>query len=712
MSSEAADSPSRSVPRGADFRMAADIGGTFTDLVLQTPVGLYSCKVLTTPRQPELAVLQGIAQLCRQANIMPAQLSLFVHGTTLATNALIERKGARTALLTTAGFRDVLEMGYEKRYAQYDIQIERPAELVPRPLRFTVPERVAADGRILQPLDEGAVLAAARAMGEQQVEALAIGFLHAYAWPAHERRARELVEQVLGEQVTICLSSEVCPEMREYERFSTTCANAYVRPLMAGYLERLRRLLGEEGVACPVLLMMSGGGVTTLELARRFPIRLVESGPAGGAILAAHLSRSCGDDDVLAFDMGGTTAKICLISGGEPERARRFEIGRIWHNLKGSGLPVRIPVIELVEIGAGGGSIGRVDAMARITVGPDSAGAEPGPACYGRGGRAATVTDANLVLGRIDGEAFAAGSLPLDRGAAIAALERSIGERLRLDAFWSAAGVSEIVEENMANAARVHAIERGKSIRDFTMIAFGGAAPLHAARLAQKLGISRVLVPSGAGVGSAIGFLKAPIAFEVVRSASGRLDRLDLSMTRHRLEQMQHEALAVVRPAAEALSIDRQSVLIERLVELRYEGQGHELRVAVPAGDIDQRVLAQLREAFETAYESTYGLRIPGAAVEVVSWMLTASTPGAPVSPVLIPIEQTPAIPRDQRPAWEPALGWTTVFETYWRPDLPAGSALDGPALIGEAETTTVVPAGWRARIDSGGHLRLEQETR
>ena len=417
--------------QGAAVRLAADIGGTFTDVVLETPARRHTCKVLTTPRAPELAVLEGVERLLAESGVSASEVGLFIHGTTLATNALIERKGARTALLTTEGFRDVLEMGYEKRCDAYDIDVEAAPVLVPRALRHTVRERIAADGAVLRSLDEEGVRRAGLAMRAAGVEAVAVGFLHAWAHPAHEVRARELLQPLLGEGVTICLSSEVCPEMREYERFSTTVANACVRPLMSSYLQRLREGARQRGLACPLLLMMSGGGLTTLEQAARFPIRLVESGPAGGAILAAHLARECGLSDVLAFDMGGTTAKICLIEDGEPERSRRFEVARAWRNLKGSGLPVRVPVIELVEIGAGGGSIGRVDAMGRITVGPDSCGAEPGPACYGRGGTLPAVTDANLVLGRIDAARFAAGRLPLDPARAAQALHGSLQTSLR-----------------------------------------------------------------------------------------------------------------------------------------------------------------------------------------------------------------------------------------------------------------------------------------
>ncbi len=690
-------------------RLAADIGGTFTDVVLETAQARHSCKVLTTPRRPELGVMHGIARLLAESGVRAADIGLVIHGTTLATNALIERKGARTALLTTAGFRDVLEMGYEKRYEQYDVNIERPLELVPRALRFTVAERLAADGTVLRELSEAGVRQAARAMRSAGVQAVAIGFINAYAWPAHEQRARQWLAEELGPEVTLCLSSEVCPEMREYERFSTTCANAYVRPLMAGYLERLRRNLDAAGLSVPLLMMMSGGGVTTLDLARRFPIRLVESGPAGGAILASALARECGLNEVMAFDMGGTTAKVCLISGGQAERARRFEVGRVYRNLKGSGLPLRIPVIELVEIGAGGGSIGRVDALSRITVGPDSAGAEPGPACYGLGGEAPTVTDANLVLGRIEPSRFAGGRMALNVAAANAALAQGVGAALGLSATWAAAGISEIVEENMANAAHVHAVERGKALRSCTMIAFGGAAPLHAARLASKLGIRHIVVPAGAGVGSAIGFLRAPVAFEVVRSDAGRLRGASLASRNTRLMQMEDEARAVVAPAAQAAGQSNLSLQVTRLAELRYEGQGHELRVPLPAGPLDDAAVQRLLADFEAAYERTYGLHIPGAEVEVVTWSVTVATPPLPGAVANLAASNVEATPIGQREVWEPALGHALNFNLHWRFDLPPGAALPGPALVLEHETSTLVPAGWLAQVDSQLHLHLHQ---
>ncbi len=694
-------------------RLAADIGGTFTDVVLERGDRRWSCKVLTTPRAPELGVLDGVRRLLADAGVAPAEVGLFLHGTTLATNALIERKGARTALLTTEGFRDVLEMGYEKRFDQFDVQVERPPELVPRPLRFVAAERVAADGSVLRPLDEAGVARAGRAMREAGAQAVAVGFLHGWAHPAHERRAREILREVLPDDVTICLSSEVCPELREYERFSTTCANAYVRPLMSSYLGRLDDALRDMGMRCPLLLMMSGGGLTTLEHAARFPIRLVESGPAGGAILAARIAAECGLERVMAFDMGGTTAKVCLIADGRPERSRRFEIGRAWKNMKGSGLPVRVPVIELVEIGAGGGSIGRVDAMRRIAVGPDSAGSEPGPACYGRGGAQPTVTDSNLVLGRIDPERFAAGTIRLERARAERALADAVGAPLGMDAFWAAAGVSEIVEENMANAARVHAIERGQAIGTFTMVAFGGGAPLHAGRLAQKLGIRRVVVPAGAGVGSAIGFLRAPVSFEVVGSDLARLDAgFDVDAANARLDAMRAQARAVVEPAAGG------GPLVETaLLELRYAGQGHELRVPVfdearrgrdPGPRLGADDAAAIRERFEAQYERIYGLRIAGGEVEIVTWSLTLSTVVPAPARSTLPPEAGRPDPTDHVDAWEPALGEAARFARHRRDVLTAGARVDGPALVVEAETTTVVPAGWHARLDALGHLLLE----
>ena len=684
-------------------RLAVDIGGTFTDIVLEDGSARHTTKILTTPEAPEQAVIDGIARLLVQAGRQPAEVGLVLHGTTLATNALIERKGARTAFLTTAGFRDILEMGYEKRFAQYDLRARRPAPLVPRPLRFEAVERVAATGEVVTPLDATSVRRAAAAMAEAKVEAVAIGFLHAYTRADHEIAAAEILAEALP-GVTICRSSEVCPEMREYERFSTTTANAYVRPLMAGYLGRLATRLRELGIAAPVFLMMSGGGLTTLEQATRLPIRLVESGPAGGAILAADIARAHGLDRVMAFDMGGTTAKICLIEDGTPDRARLFEIAREYRDMKGSGLPVRVPVIEMVEIGAGGGSIARIDAMARITVGPDSAGADPGPVAYGRGGREPTVTDANLCLGKIDAAAFAGGRMTLDQPAAEAALAHRIGAPLGLTEHWPAAGIAEIVDETMANAARVHAIERGKEPAEFTMIAFGGGAPLHAARLAEKLGLTRVIVPVNAGVGSAVGFLRAPISYQVVQSRRSTLAPEEAPAMAELLAAMAEEAEAVVRAGAGAAPMT-----LTASVDLRYRGQGHELPIPLTTLALSAEDMPNLRAAFEAQYQRIYGLTMPTAEIESVSWSVNATTdPDA--SPRIVPAEVTrPITPSGSRPAYDAARRGLVDHALIDRSNLVPGDRITGPAIIAEDETSTIVPSTFAARIAAGGAIVLDR---
>jgi N-methylhydantoinase A len=684
-------------------RVGVDIGGTFTDIAVQIGSRYVTTKVLTTPRAPEQAVLQGIISALGEAGVAAAAVDLVIHGTTLATNALIERKGARTAFIGTEGHRDTLELGYEDRFSEYDVFIEKPAPLIPRDLRYTVPERMGARGDVLRPLDEPAVAALAPELRRQQVESLAIGLLHAYVNPDHERRVRAIVASELPD-VAISLSSEVCAEVREYDRFSTTACNAYVQPLMAGYLERLSRQLKETGLACPLYLMLSGGGLATLQTAMRFPIRLVESGPAGGAILAAGIAGESNLPRVLSFDMGGTTAKICLIDDFRPQASRSFEIGRIYRFLKGSGLPVRIPVIEMVEIGAGGGSIATVDQLKRLKVGPESAGAEPGPASYGRGGTAATVTDADLLLGRIDQSRFAGGSFSLDIDAARAALERDVGRTLGLAAIHSAYGVSEMVDENMANAARVHAIERGQSLGDRTLIAFGGAAPLHAARLAEKLGMDRIVIPTSAGVGSAIGFLRAPVAYEVVRSRFFRLSAFDAAAVNGMLREMRTEAQEIVSAGAPGATIREY-----RHVEMRYIGQGHEIAVDLPLRDLANGDAALMRELFEKRYAEIFGRAVPGVEVEILAWSVTmsASVGGQTSDPPLPGTSQPQA--RERRRLFDGVLGEYKDVPVHWRDELVAGSRIPGPAIIAEAQTATVVSALFDARIDRFGHIVLER---
>ena len=527
-------------------RLAVDIGGTFTDLALQSPEGLTTAKVLTTPAAPEEGVMAGIELVLAEAGVEASAVGLLIHGTTLATNALIERKGAKTALIVSEGHRDSVEMAYENRFAQYDLMADRPPPLVPRALRWPVSERMNWRGEALVALDEASVTALLPRIEAEGIESLAIGLLHAYASPAHEQRVAAIIRAAFPD-LALSLSSEICPEIREYERQSTTCANAYVQPLMARYLKALEDRLGARGLACPFFLMTSGGGLATLETAVRHPIRLVESGPAGGAILASRIARECGLDQVLSYDMGGTTAKICLIDEGEPLLSRRFEVGRAYRFMKGSGLPLKIPVIEMVEIGAGGGSIAHLDAVGKLAVGPESAGADPGPACYDQGGGDPTVTDADLLMGRIAPADFAGGRVSLAPAKAEAAVAEKLGRPLGLSRDEAAYAISEMVDEAMANAARVHAIEWGKDVARRSMIAFGGAAPLHAARLAEKLEIDQIVVPTGAGVGSAIGFLTAPIAFEVVRSRYLRLSDYDAALIGDTFAEMRAEAEAIVR---------------------------------------------------------------------------------------------------------------------------------------------------------------------
>ena len=703
-----------------NFRIGVDVGGTFTDVVLDAPAGRRTAKVLTTPRAPEAGVFEALERVLDESGAAPAEVCVFVHGTTLATNALIERKGARTAFLTTRGFRDILEMGFEKRFEQYDIFMDKPDPLVPRALRREVAERVSARGRVLLALDEAQVRAIAAEWRAAGIEAVAVGFLHAWAHPEHERAAREVLAAEMPD-ATVCLSSEVCPEIREYERFSTTCANAYVRPLISGYLHRLRDGLVERGVTCPFYLMMSGGGVTTVENAARFPIRLVESGPAGGAILAGHVARECGLGEALSLDMGGTTAKICLIENGTPQRSRTFEVARQYRDLKGSGLPVRVPVIEMVEIGAGGGSIARVDDMSRLRVGPASAGSEPGPACYGRGGERATVTDANLVLGKLDPERFAGGKIALDRERAEQALERDVGGRLGLTGRWPAVGVVEMVDENMANAARVHAIEQGKVIGRHAMVAFGGGAPLHAGRLAQKLGIDRVVIPKGAGVGSAIGFLLAPIAYEVVRTLPVEFRDFDAGTINAMLGEMEVEAMAVVRGGAPPDA----PLVVSRVVELRYVGQGHDLRIGLDDGPLARDDGRALKDRFEEQYRAVYGLTIDGLDIQSVSWSVTVAAEGgraprmepapAPASTPTRTPASTPARPSPPpcadgyRSIHDASLGETVRCPVYSRFDLAPGTGITGPAIIAEEETATFVPAGFGAVLDSLEYIVMDK---
>jgi N-methylhydantoinase A len=684
-------------------RLAVDIGGTFTDVALAIGGTNVTSKVLTTATAPEEGVMTGIAQVIDAAGIGAADIGVVIHGTTLATNAIIERKGARTALVVTEGFRDSVEMAYENRFEQYDIEVQKPKPLVPRYLRLPVKERINAVGEVLIPLDLASVDATIAKLAAHEVESVAIGLLHCYANSSHEEQVAERIAKALP-QVAITMSSEACPEIREYERLSTACANAYVQPLMARYVRNLDARLKDAGFACPLLLMTSGGGLTTVDTAARHPIRLVESGPAGGAILASRIAAAQGLDHVLSFDMGGTTAKICLIDNGKPQSSRTFEVARVYRFTKGSGLPLRIPVIEMVEIGAGGGSIAQVDSLKRINVGPESAGSEPGPACYGRGGTHATVTDADVLLGRIDPQGFAGGSMRLDDASARAAVDSDIGDALNLDAPLAAFAISEVVDENMANAARVHAVERGKDVGGRALIAFGGAAPVHAARLAEKLGIATVIIPADAGVGSAVGFLNAPVSYEVVRSHYMRLSALDTQAISTMFAAMREEAETIVRLGAPTGSLDE-----ERIAYMRYVGQGHEVSVQLPLRRLQQGDAETLQQAFDQTYAGHYGRIIPDMDVEVLTWALTLTAPVAEPAPVGEPAEDGPPAPNGRRSLFNTQRADFEEVPVYARDSLSPGMRVSGPAIICESQTSTVVAHGFDARIGGGGNIILER---
>jgi N-methylhydantoinase A len=694
--------PAQPDPR---LRVAVDVGGTFTDIVLLRGSASHTLKVLTTPAAPEQAVLGGVEEVLQMAGAGWADVELLILGTTLATNALIERKGAATALITTLGFRDLVEIGLEDRFAQYDVFLDKPAPLVPRHWRHGVTERVDATGRVLAPLDEGQVVALARRLVDDGVLSVAVCFLHGYANPAHERRVRALLrEHAPG--LWVSLASDVCPEIREFERLSTVCANAYVQPQVAGYLERLKQAASARGLRREPFLMTSGGAITTLQAGIDEPVRLVESGPAGGAVLARRVAEQIGAPRALSFDMGGTTAKICFIDDYQPQFSRSFEFGRTHRHLKGSGLPIRIPVIEMVEIGAGGGSIARVNHLGVVQVGPDSAGSTPGPAAYDLGGEQGTVTDAHAVLGTIDPARFAVGKVKLDAARARAALLEGVSVQTGLDVESAAQAVIDIVTENMANAARVHASELGKVAGECTLIAFGGAAPLHAALLARKLGITRLVIPGSAGVGSALGFLWAPVAYQTVRSMAQRLDKIDHAAVNRLLDELTATADDIVLRAAPGAPLVRQ-----RQAFMRYAGQGHEIPIDLSAGLFDAAASADLHRRFEQRYAELYGRSLPHIAAEAVSWSVTTEAAGGMATePDSVLPDTGRATPTSARRLYDPAARQWRHVPVYERKALSCGQWLEGPALIVEDETTTHVVAGYEARVSRLGMLVLDAD--
>ncbi|MFY2822884.1 hydantoinase/oxoprolinase family protein [Ruegeria sp. MALMAid1280] len=686
--------------------MAIDIGGTFTDTVLLDNASrvVATTKTPTTPHRPALGAVAGASHVLKAAGADWHQVTGFIHGTTLATNALIERRGADTATITTRGFRDILEIAYERRYSQYAIDLVKPDLIVPRTRSLTIGGRMDASGQELEPLDKAGIAPLVAELRALEVKAVAICLLHAYANPAHELALRELLAQHMPDLV-ISLSHEVSPEAREFDRLCTTIANAYVQPLMAGYLQDFETRFRQMGLTCPILMMTAGGGMTTLDTAARLPIRLVESGPAGGAVLAARIAEATGEAEVLSFDMGGTTAKLCLIDDYRPQTARKFEISRAERFIKGSGMPVRIPVIEMIEIGAGGGSIASVDRLGRIQVGPHSAGSDPGPAAFGKGGDKPTVTDADLTLGLIEPGRFAEGRLRIDPDAATQAMVQDVGDPLSLSPGLAAFAVSEIVDESMASAGRMHAVEAGKDLSNRLMIAFGGNGPLHATRVARRAQMRRVLIPRDPGVGSAVGFLFAPVSYEVIRSRYARLDGLDIDGLNRFFGAMQTEAEQVVRAGA-----PEGALLQRRVAYMRYHGQGHEIEIRLPDRALAATDLDALRGAFETEYSHQFSRIVPGMTIEILNWGLSVSSPApapercpdSPAEHAAMATEHRQVL-CDVTGAWRPA----GVFN---RSDLAPGAALNGPALIVEAQTTTFVSADFSATLDGQGNIWLTRQ--
>lgn len=683
-------------------RAGVDIGGTFTDIAIEIDAELHSTKVLTDYAAPERAIVTGLQKATTAAGIGLADLGIIIHGTTLATNALIAREGAKTVFITTEGFRDVLEMRTENRFEQYDLNISLPPPLIERRDRYTLKERIGAQGDVLIAPTDDDIEALVDRIKAGGYESVAVGFINSYVNGVHERRMRDALAVRLP-TLSVSISSEVSPQLREFDRFNTVCANAYVRPQMQAYLDRLVDQLRETGVTCPVFIMHSGGGIISVESAARFPVRLIESGPAGGAIFAADIAARYDLDAVLSFDMGGTTAKICLIDDKTPKTANTFEVARTYRFKKGSGMPISIPVVEMVEIGAGGGSIASVDAMQQIRVGPRSAGSEPGPACYQHGGTEPTVTDADLILGRLDPDNFAGGDIKLSIDLAAQAIESAFGKILSLSAADGAYGITEVVDENMSNAARVHTTESGKEISSYTMITFGGAGPLHAARLCEKTGIRQFLVPPGAGVGSAIGFLRAPFGYESVRSAKFRLSGFDPIAARSLINELKLEALTFSN-----LGHNVQQPDVETKVYMRYVGQGWEIPVVLSDSDIEVDDVAKLRELFESTYTRYFGRSIKGLDIETVSWTVRTTSQRPPVEHTQRRNKSVSATPVSQRQILdvrEQSMVNANIFE---RDALTPGMGITGPAIIVERETATLITSSFEAVVQTDGCLFMQ----
>ena len=684
------------------MRLAIDIGGTFTDIVLENKNDLITKKVLTSISQPEQAVIAGITELLEENKIMSSEIKMIIHGTTLATNAVIERKGAKTCFITTEGFRDVLDIGYESRFDQYDILIEKTMSLVPRKHRYVVEERTDVNGSIIKPINTDVFEDLVDKIKGENFQSVGIGFLHSYANPKNENILKDfLIEKLPGVEVSI--SSDVCPEIREYERFTTTVVNAYIKPLMANYLKKLDSELKGKGFNCSLLLMTSGGTLTNIESACNNPVRLVESGPAGGAILATSIADDLNLNKVISFDMGGTTAKITIIENKKAIKAREFEVDRKARFKKGSGLPLRIPVIEMVEIGAGGGSIARVNKLEQIITGPDSAGSFPGPACYNNGGVKPTITDADLVIGKINPNNFAGGKIKLSKDLATKAIKKDICDFIKLDTETAALAISEIVDETMSNAARVHTVEQGHETSNRTLIAFGGAAPLHIARVAEKLRVNTIIIPTNASVGSAVGFLKAPVGYEVVKSLRMLLNLFQAKKVNELLKNMRDEAEAIIQNNSKSVSF-----VEERFAFMRYAGQGHEIKVPIDNSVLSDEHLIKIKLAFEEQYKKLYSRILPNADIEILTWSLSLSIANQNKNT----FGELDTFKRIKPKGLVDFVDYesnkkvkTPYFE---RTDLNPGDLIEGQCIISEDQTTVIVSKNFNTKVLSNNFLQME----
>lgn len=688
------------------YRIGVDIGGTFTDFALfdQQQARIAIHKRLTTPDDPARAVIEGCLALVAQNKVSPNDVVEIVHGTTLVTNAVIERRGAKTGMLATKGFPDIMDMGFERRYDLFDLRIKYPQPLVPRSLRLEVDERVLFDGSVERPLDEAGVVAAAKQFKTLGVEAVAVCFIHAYANPDHERRAAEILSKE-APGIFVSASADVFPNMREFERWTTTMVNAFAGPMFDGYLNRLETGLIAKGFKGRLYIMSSSGGMLTTTTARRYPVRALESGPAAGALMSAHHGRALKLENMLSFDMGGTTAKGALVRGGEPVKKYSMEVARIHEFRKGSGLPVRIPVIDMIEIGAGGGSIAEVDDRGLLRVGPRSAGAMPGPACYGRGGTKPTLTDANLVLGFLDDKFFLGGEMALDRAASEKAIADGVAKPLGLETLRAAWGIHDIICEDVARAFRIHATERGFDYRTGSMVAFGGSGPLHALSIARKLKIPRVVFPVAAGVMSALGLLVSPLAFEVARSRRIHVADLDAKSFAETFRALEADASAFLKQA----EVPAKDVRIVRRLDMRYQGQGHEIEVELPAAADPATLFDQLGELYGAAYEKNFTLRLDEP-TEIVNWKVEAvgPTPDLGKRFDLAGKVGAPKALKGTRKAYDAKKAALADWPVYDRYALKPGMSVDGPALIEEHESTVVVGAGDRVTVDDRLNLIAE----